>query len=143
MITRRALFSLIGGAVLLVRERAALAQPRREEVALFETPVADYRFHEGPRIESSLRIGEALRLVREPSNTYDAGAVAIHRTSGEKLGYVPWHLNSIPGRLIDGGVPLAARISAIQERPVPPWKRMRVRIVVVNAEALSQRNAER
>lgn len=33
--------------------------------------------------------GEALNLVREPDNPYDKYAVAVFRTSGEQIGYIP------------------------------------------------------
>jgi hypothetical protein len=37
----------------------------------------------------TLSRGEAVRLVREPNNPYDKYAVAVFRTSGEQLGYIP------------------------------------------------------
>src|SRR5436309_306860 len=37
----------------------------------------------------TLRRGETLNLVREPNNPYDKYAIAVFRSSGVQLGYIP------------------------------------------------------
>lgn len=126
MITRRSLF----GFVPLLFAKPAIPAPKREEVVrLMEVPVAGYRFHDGPRVERSLWPGAKLRLQRETENTHDALAVAILTPGGAKIGYIPFHLNAIPARLLDGGLTLGARVASI-EPELPPWRRMRVEITV-------------
>ncbi len=52
---------------------------------------------------NTLRSGEELRLVREPSNPYDKYAVAFFRTSGEQLGYVPGGDRRLADHIDEGG----------------------------------------
>jgi hypothetical protein len=37
----------------------------------------------------TLRLGETINLVREPTNPYDKYAIAVFQTSGKQLGYIP------------------------------------------------------
>jgi hypothetical protein len=60
----------------------------------------------------TLRRGEAVRLVREPNNPYDKYAVAIFRTSGEQLGYIPAGNRRLADH-IDMGGHVSARIVRI------------------------------
>jgi len=127
MITRRSLF----GFLTLLFAPSAIPSPERKEagVRLMEVPVAGYRVHDGPRVESSLTAGAKLRLQREAANVRDVRAVAILTDAGARIGYVPFHLNAIPARLLDGGIPLGARVVSLEPQ-LPPWRRLRVEITI-------------
>jgi single-stranded-DNA-specific exonuclease len=68
------------------------------------------------------KAGESLTLRREPENPYDEGAIAVHRSTGEQLGYMPggdtrlasWMDSGgeVSARIvnIDGGLPLLLRL---------------------------------
>ena len=54
----------------------------------------------------NLRVGQAVSLVREPSNEKDPSAVAIYATNGDsrlKLGYMPFRKNQPLSLLLDMG----------------------------------------
>lgn len=92
-------------------------------VALLETHVAGYRFHEGPAVEESLTPAMQLVLRREPWNAFDAGAIAVWTSAGAKLGFLPRSENRTLARLMDAGVPVTARVTEVR-REAPPWKRL-------------------
>lgn len=131
MITRRHFWMVLAAVTRIGVPRNLSAHGDPDiDVLLFECPVAGYRFHEGPLIEQSLKVGDELRLRRESDNVHDALAVRIETVGRECLGYIPYHLNSIPSRLLDGGIGLRSRISTITLAPTPPWKRLRIAIFV-------------
>jgi hypothetical protein len=64
----------------------------------------------------TLSQGEAVRLVREPNNPYDKYAVAVFRTSGEQLGYIPAGDRRLADH-IDMGGRVSARVVRIAGGP--------------------------
>jgi len=67
-------------------------------------------------IISRCKPGETLRLIREPGNKIDPGAIKVTRRNGEQIGYVPAHIahNGDSGGLaheIDAGVTFRCRIA--------------------------------
>jgi len=85
----------------------------RQRVVLGAQPVAGYQYHAGRKVWSQLRVGDALSLVREPENVYDARAIRVE-WRGEKLGYVPRAGNEDLAQLMDQGAHLTARIVHLQ-----------------------------
>ena len=79
------------------------------------SPLAAFRYNDGKLLWGDLRAGDALRLVREPDNPYDANAVRVE-WRGHKLGYVPRHENSDLARQLDGGAAIEARITELVKR---------------------------
>jgi len=74
--------------------------------------VAGFPYHEGPRLIDQLTVGDPLRLVREPDNPRDPGAVAIFRQD-DRIGYVPRERNPEIADRLDRGVSLDCRITAV------------------------------
>lgn len=61
-----------------------------------------------------LEVGNIIALVREPHNTEDPLAVAVHSDQG-MIGYVPKKLAKLMAKEIDEGLRLAARVTDISE----------------------------
>lgn len=102
-------------------------------ILLQDSPLAGFQYHAGKAVWPELKVGDALALVREPDNPYDARAVRVD-WHGLKLGYVPRRENADVARLLDNGQPLVARISRLAEGR-DPWSRVRFEIVLPVAEA--------
>jgi len=117
---KRLLALLVGFAVAL----GAAAQETRvtASILLQESPLAGFQFHEGKQVWGELRVGDALQLVREPDNPYDARAVRVE-WRGHLLGYVPRADNQAVARLLDAGTRLEARIVRLREKR-DPWQRV-------------------
>ena len=82
------------------------------------SPLAGLRYGEADALWARLRVGDALELVREPGNAYDANAVRVE-WRGHKLGYVPRRENAAVAKGLDRGAPLRARLSKLDEHPNP------------------------
>ena len=110
----------------------AWAHPLSAQVAahilLQDSPLAGFQYHAGKALWPQMRVGDALTLVREPDNRYDARAVRVE-WRGHKIGYVPRRENADVARLIDGGQALEARIVRLAEGR-DPWSRVRFEILV-------------
>jgi hypothetical protein len=65
-----------------------------------------------------MRIGDALKLEREPDNVHDAGAISV-QWRGHKLGYVPRAQNTALAWAMDRGERLDARVSRLQPHRNP------------------------
>lgn len=71
------------------------------------------------KILSKCKIGEPLRLIREPDNPYDEDAIAVFRQSGEQIGYLPSRVvgeGDLAVHMEKGGE-VTARISRIDAGP--------------------------
>lgn len=88
---------------------AAIAAPRRALTPLFDFAIAGGWYHGLKDVRDHLVCGERLLLRAEPANPYDANAVAVHRTGGLMLGYIPRIANEPIVRLLEKG----ARIEAV------------------------------
>jgi len=62
-----------------------------------------------------MHAGDVLKLVREPDNPFDAGAVRLE-WNGRTIGYVPRLENSDLAQRLDAGVALEARITGLEKR---------------------------
>lgn len=96
------------------------AQERASSVRLLvqSSPLAGYRYYAAAQVWSTLRVGDALELVREADNAHDAHAVAV-AWRGHKLGYVPKRDNAALAWGLDRGERLQARISRLSAHPNP------------------------
>ena len=81
-------------------------------------PLAGFRYHAAEEVWHELRVGDALRLEREPDNPHDPNAIAV-TWRGRKLGYVPRRDNATLAWGLDRGAPLQARISRLAPHPNP------------------------
>jgi hypothetical protein len=59
----------------------------------FFTKIAGVKFKGRQRIIPRCSEGEILRLVRDPTDRYDKGAIKVMRLNGEQLGFVPAHVS--------------------------------------------------
>jgi hypothetical protein len=108
------------------------AQPLHAQVVahilLQDSPLAGFQYHAGKTLWPQMRVGDALALIREPDNAYDANAVRIE-WQGHKIGYVPRRDNADAARFLDRGQVLDARISRLAEGR-DPWSRIRFEILI-------------
>jgi hypothetical protein len=95
----------------------ALAQEPAASVHLLvqSSPLAGLRYHAAAEVWHELRVGDRLRLGREPHNPHDANAVSVS-WRGRKLGYLPRRENAAVAWGLDRGQALAARLSRIAPR---------------------------
>lgn len=92
------------------------------KILLQSSPLAGFRYYEGKRLWSEMKVGDALGLVREPDNPYDANAVRVE-WRGYKLGYVPRADNEALARFMDRGSKAGARITRLKKSR-NPWQRI-------------------
>ncbi len=107
-------------------------EPLQAQVAahilLQDSPLAGFQYHAGKTLWPQMQVGDALTLVREPDNRYDAKAVRVE-WHGHKIGYVPRRENADVARLLDAGQTLDARIVRLAEVR-DPWSRVRFEILI-------------
>jgi hypothetical protein len=97
-------------------------------ILLQDSPLAGFQYHAGKTLWPQMRVGDALTLVREPDNAYDAKAVRVE-WQGRKIGYVPRRENADVARLMDRGEVLEARIDRLADVR-DPWSRVRFEILI-------------
>lgn len=97
-------------------------------ILLQDSPLAGFQYHAGKALWTRMRVGDALNLIREPDNPYDARAVRVE-WQGHKIGYVPRRENEDVARLLDRGRVLTARIVRLSEVR-DPWSRVRFEILL-------------
>lgn len=84
--------------------------------------VAGLQYH--PGVHLRLKNGDALRMVREPDNPYDANAVALY-AGGIKLGYIPKKENTSLANLLDQNAVLHAKVERF-DAEAKSWERVKV-----------------
>ena len=57
-----------------------------------------------PQICLRLKMGDQLKIVREPQNAYDSNAIAVCNTKGEQCGYVPAKMARWIAPVLDAGI---------------------------------------
>ncbi len=129
---RNFLHTLLGGlGIGLGRPLLAHAPSRnRRRILLQESPLAGYQYHRAAAIWPFLRVGEPLRLMREPNNPHDRHAVAVWFRN-EHLGYIPRRENRSLARLMDQGERLEAKIIQMQDHR-DPWRKLRIRVELLS-----------
>ncbi len=103
-------------AAALVWSGAAGAQSVRMLVQ--SSRLAGFVHDEAAAVFPELRIGDALRLAREPDNPHDANAVRVE-WRGRKLGYVPRAENASLAWAMDHGETVFARVTRLRHHPNP------------------------
>lgn len=106
--------ALLAGLCQLPRPAAA----QQVRLLVQSSPLAGFNYHQAPEVWRGMRVGDALRLAREPDNTYDAQAVRVE-WRGHKLGYVPRAQNAALAWAMDKGENLEARVSRLQPHRNP------------------------
>jgi hypothetical protein len=103
----KALWLVVMAALLLLSLEAQAGVHGR--IVLGAQPVAGFQYYAGKRVWDELKVGDALTLIRETDNAYDANAIRIE-WHGEKLGYVPRAGNEDLVKLLDKGLKVSGRI---------------------------------
>jgi hypothetical protein len=106
--------ALLAGLSVLA-DRAAAQQVR---ILVQSSLLAGFNYHQAPEVWQGMRIGDALKLEREPDNVHDAGAISV-QWRGHKLGYVPRAQNTALAWAMDRGERLDARVSRLQPHRNP------------------------
>ena len=91
-------------------------------------PVAGFQYHAGKKVWAGLKVGDALKLVRDADNPHDTNAIRIE-WHGEMLGHVPRAGNSAVAKLMDKGVKVSGRIVHLQPGR-SHWQRILFEIVL-------------
>lgn len=97
---------------------------------LLQCFVRGFRFYKGLSLLPLMHEGDLLQLVREPANTYDPCAIALHWNK-EKIGYIPAEENSLLSKLLDIGIPeLIGEISFLEAEALA-WENVHVSVYVL------------
>lgn len=94
------------------------AQTTEARIVMQSSPLEGFRHYEAPQLFAEIKAGDALTLVREPTNPHDRNAVRVD-WRGAVLGYVPRSQNSAVARQMDAGMALAARVSKVRHTRAP------------------------
>ena len=116
-------FALI--SLLLV---AASLQAQTVRILVQSSPLAGFQYHAAAELWPELRVGDALKLIREPDNPHDGNAVRVE-WRGRMLGYLPRAENgAVAAELARGGL-VSGRIAQLREHR-NPWQRMLIEVFV-------------
>ncbi len=107
---RRCVLGGVLGLAGLILARPSLARPP-SAVPLFDFAIAGGGYHGLGQARPGLALGTRMRLVAEPSNPFDANAVAVMRVDGLRLGYVPRAANPPVAALLRQGRELGAQLT--------------------------------
>ena len=112
---RQAALFLVAATLLVLPLRA---EEGKGSIRLLvqSSPLAGFRYHAAAEVWHELRLGDALDLVREADNAFDANAISVS-WRGRKLGYVPRRENAALAWGLDRGERLYARISRLMQHP--------------------------
>jgi hypothetical protein len=105
-----------GFLCLLTATVFAAAQATTARIVIQDSPLAGFKYYDGRELWGELRVGDALRLVREPANPHDANAIRVEWKE-RMLGYVPRRDNAHLARQMDRGAAIEARITGLKSRP--------------------------
>ncbi|WP_124951471.1 HIRAN domain-containing protein [Sulfuriferula thiophila] len=106
----------------------ALAAEVTAQILVQSSPLAGFQYYAGKAMWDEMHEGDALTLVREPDNVYDARAVRVE-WQGRKLGYVPRRDNAAVARMLDNGTAMNARITRLTKSR-NPWQRILFEVYV-------------
>lgn len=107
---------------------AGQAAAQQVRILVQSSPLAGFNYHQAPEVWQAMRVGDALRLEREPDNVHDARAISV-QWRGYKLGYVPRAQNAALAWAMDRGESLDARVSRLQPHR-DPRKRIEFEVYV-------------
>ena len=120
--------TLLGGLAATGLGQIQAKTPSRK-ILLLESPLAGYQYHRAQGVWPFLRVGEGLRLVREPQNPHDANAIAVY-FKNDRLGYVPRAENRALAVMMDHGERFLAHVGRLTD-DADPWQRVSIRIELV------------
>jgi len=112
MLSRTRVLECVVSVALLAWAGASAQQSGESEIVVQVSLTAGLRYHDARAVWDQMKVGDALTLVREPGNPYDANAVRVE-WNGHQLGYIPRAENEAIARQIDRGNRLEARITKL------------------------------
>jgi len=118
----------------LAEDLAKMPAPYEQEIFLYKTSVAGTSHVDDIEAKTNhLAVGDELILKREPTNAYDAFAIAVQTDRGERIGWVPRRRNEVFSRLLDGGKRLVAKLDSKEPVEGQGWVDMRMKIYLKDA----------
>ena len=121
-------FFLIPLLAAIVLATAPLAATGAASIIVQQSPLAGFQFYDGKTLWDEMKAGDALTLVREPDNAYDANAVRVE-WNGNRLGYIPRRENADVARQMDRGAAVKARILKLTQAR-NAWQRIAFEVYV-------------
>lgn len=113
---------LVRCLIPLVLLWACIGQAQQIRILIQSSPLAGYQYHAGSSVWEQLKVGDALKLVREPENSHDRNAIRVE-WQGQQLGYLPRAENQAIAAELDRGSKVEARIARLREAR-NPWQRV-------------------
>jgi hypothetical protein len=101
-------------ALALLSCPSMAANDASARIVVQNAPLAGFVYYEGKDVWDRMKRGDALSLVREPSNPHDPNAVRIE-WQGRMLGYVPRRDNADLARQMDHGARVVARVTNLDK----------------------------
>jgi hypothetical protein len=108
--TRREVETSLIAAASLIAASGSRAAARGTRARLFEFAIAGGWHHGLDKARHTIAVGDRLVLRAEPENPHDANAVAVERSDGLMLGYVPRKANEPIARLLAEGAEVEAEV---------------------------------
>jgi len=79
----------------------------------FHLKIAGVTYGDRQKTISQLKVGQELKLVREPNNPYDSKAIAVKTLDDKQVGYIPSLNNSQMAFNLDHGQRYKVTVSVI------------------------------
>ena len=114
--------------VLTITVATAFAQSSESRMLVQSSPLAGFQYYQGKQLWNEIKVGDMLKLVREPANPHDSNAVRVE-WQGHQLGYVPRRDNRAVAMHMDRGGTVEARVSKLKEHR-NPWQRIEFEVLV-------------
>ena len=127
--------SVLGLGILpvVVKAKSITDAEQTPSILLQHSPVAGFLYYEGENIWPQMKVGDALRLQREPQNRYDPHAIAVYWRQS-KLGYVPRRENRTLAQMLDRGQILNTQIEQLQSE-AGSWGRVEIAVYLEQQSA--------
>lgn len=100
------------------------------KIYLLQCFVAGFRHYEGMKLLDSMKEGDLLELVREPTNEYDDCAIALH-LQGNKIGFIPSSVNEMLSYLLDADALSLFAVITHLERNSQPWENVAIAVYFI------------
>jgi len=132
--TRRGFLGALSGIAAAMKAGLGIDKPAAvKPCVLDEFEVAGFRYYDGPKLLHAMKVGDALSLQREPTNSHDEWAVRIDWRKNP-IGYVPRTCNWPVAKLLDQGAVVACETCAVDPH-ADSWRGVTVRVSIVQLPA--------
>lgn len=114
---------------ILLTLAAISVQAQSIRILVQSSPLAGFQYHAGAAVWDDMKVGDALKLTREPDNPHDGNAVRVD-WHGRQLGYLPRAENGAVAAEMDRGGRIEARIAKLRSHR-NPWQRVLIEVYLV------------